>query len=113
WTVYRQLLNLQMKSKLQRTYDTLLIQLEKSKIAIKHGKSHTFEFGVAELTKMVGLTEEESQPIMMEIFKNGKVFKEQADRIIVSDIEELKKQVETTGRLVEMSIKRTGKYTGL
>ena len=88
WTVYRQLLNLQMKSKLQRTYDTLLIQLEKAKINIKHGKSHTFEFGTKELAKMVGLTEEESQPIMTEIFKNAKVFKEQDDKIYVTDIEE-------------------------
>ena len=62
---------------------------------------------------MVGLTEEESQPIMQEIFKNAKVFKEQDDRIYVTDIEEIKKQVETTGRLVEMSIKRMGKYEGL
>ncbi len=113
WTVYRQLLNLQMKSKLQRTYDTLLIQLEKSKTLIKHGKPYTFEFGIAELAKMVGLTEEESQPIMQEIFKNAKVFKEQEDKIYVTDIEEIKKQVETTGRLVEMSIKRLGKYEGL
>ena len=113
WTVYRQLMNLQMKSKLQRTYDTLLIQLEKAKINIKHGKSHSFEFGMAELAKMVGLTEEEAQPIMTEIFKNGKIFKELDGKIIVTDIEEIQKQVETTGRLVEMSIKRIGKYEGL
>ena len=50
---------------------------------------------------------------MTEIFKNAKVFKEQDDKIYVTDIEEIKKQVETTGRLVEMSIKRTGKYEGL
>lgn len=113
WTVYRQLLNLQMKSKLQRTYDTLLIQLEKARISIKHGKSHTFEFGTSELAKMVGLTEEESQPIMAEIFKNAKLFKEQDDHIIVTDIEEIQKQVESTGRIVEMTVRRTGKYNGL
>ena len=43
WVVYRQLSNLQINSKVGRTFDMLLIHLEKNKILIKHGQNYSFE----------------------------------------------------------------------
>lgn len=93
WVVYRQLLNLKISDNTGRTYDMLLVQLEKNKIPIKHGQSYKFEFGPKELINMVGLSSEEGREIIREIFKNKK-FELVDDKIVVKDIDEIKKMVE-------------------
>lgn len=111
WVVYRQLTNLKIKSKIGRTYDTLLIQLEKNKIPIKHGMPYTFEFGTKELINMVGLTKEESQSIIKEIFSNKK-FQLVDNKITVTDIEEIKKQVDYYKKMEELESKRKQSHQG-
>ncbi len=111
WVVYRQLTNLKIKSKIGRTYDALLIQLEKNKIPIKHGMAHAFEFGPKELANMVGLTKEEAQTIMKEIFANKK-FQLVDNKITVTDIEEIKKQVDYYKKMEELENKRKQSHQG-
>lgn len=105
WVVYRQLTNLKIKSKLGRTYDMLLIQLEKNKIPIRHGQSHSFEFGPKELINMVGLSSEEGRDIIKEISLNKK-FQIIDDKIIVKDIEEIKKQADYYKKMEILEQKR-------
>jgi len=71
----------------------LLVQLEKNKIQIKPGQAYKFEFGPKELINMVGLSSEEGREIIKEIFKNKK-FELADDKIIVKDIDEIKKMAE-------------------
>jgi len=105
WIVYRQLTNLKISSKIGRTYDMLLIQLEKEKVDIKHGIGYTFEFGPKELIKMVGLSSDEGKEIIKEIFKNNK-FQLIDNKILVKDIEEIKKQVEYYKKMEILEKKR-------
>lgn len=105
WVVYRQLSNLQIKSKLGRTYDVLLLQLEKNKIPIKYGSAYLYDFGPKELINMVGLSKEEGREIAQEIFKNRK-FQLVDNKISVTDIEEIKKQVDYFKKMEAMESKR-------
>ena len=93
WVVYRQLTNLKISSKIGRTYDMLLIQLEKNKIPIQHGQAHSFGFGTKELINMVGLSSTEGRDIIQEIFENKK-FNLVDEKITVTDTEEIRKQTE-------------------
>ncbi len=110
WVVYRQLTNLQISSKIGRTYDMLLIQLEKEKIEIKHGMGYTFEFGPRELINMVGFSEEEGKEIINEIFKNNK-FKLLENKIFIKDVEEIKKQVEYYKKMETLEKKRKAPHS--
>lgn len=111
WVVYRQLTNLKIKSNIGRTYDTLLIQLEKNKVAIKHGMAYSFEFGPKELANMVGLTKDEAGDIMQQIFTNKK-FQLVDNKITVTDIEEIKKQVDYYKKMEEIENKRKQSHQG-
>jgi len=112
WVVYRQLTNLKIKSKIGRTYDTLLIQLEKNKIPIRHGMAYSFEFGPKELANMVGLNKDEAKEIMQEIFANKK-FQLVDNKITVTDIEEIKKQVDYYKKMEEIESKRKQSHQSL
>ncbi len=105
WVAYRQLSNLKISSKIGRTYDMLLIQLEKNKIPIRHGASYSFGFGPKELINMVGLSNEEGRDIIQEIFKNKK-FQLIDNKMSVIDIEEIRKQADYYKKMELLEKKR-------
>lgn len=105
WVAYRQLANLKIASNIGRTYDMLLIQLEKEKIEVKHGISYSFEFGPKELINMVGLSEAEGKGILHEIYQTKK-FQLFDNKIVVNDIEEIKKQVDYYKKMEVLEKKR-------
>jgi len=111
WVVYRQLTNLQISSKVGRTYDMLLIQLEKNKIQISSKVPYSFEFGPNELITMVGLTPVEGKEIIKEMFANKK-FQLIDNKISVTDIEEIKKQVEYYKKMEILEQKRKNSHLG-
>jgi hypothetical protein len=57
-----------------------------------HNASFSFDFGPDELVKMVGIAADEGSLLVQELFKNTK-FKLQDNKIIVTDLQELVKQV--------------------
>jgi hypothetical protein len=73
-------------------YDMLLTVVEENRVAVAHNVPYTFEFGPDELIKMVGLPADEGNVLIQKLFENKK-FKLQDRKIIVTDIEELAKQV--------------------
>ena len=93
WLIYKQLANTQIGSTVGRLYDSLLTQIEKARIPIVTGKQHKFDFGTRELINMIGLSEEEGNEAIRELFRNNKVRVDQ-NRIFVTDIEEISKQSE-------------------
>lgn len=93
WLIYKQLANTQIRSTLGRLYDSLYTQLEKARIPVVTGGTHTFDFGTGELLTMIGLTEEEGSEAVRELFRNNKIQVDQ-NRIHVADVQELAKQTE-------------------
>ncbi|HOV13965.1 MAG TPA: cAMP-binding protein, partial [Spirochaetota bacterium] len=93
WVVYRQLANLKITSKTGRVFDVLLIQLEKNKVNIIPKMPYTFEFGPNELMNMVGLSGPDGKAVIQEVFANKK-FQVVDNKIVASDIDEIRKQVE-------------------
>ncbi len=93
WTAYRQLENLMISDQLGRIYDTLLIQIEKSKIPIIPKHPHNFEFGTKELINMVGLPPEKGDVITVQLLEDS-VVRLEGGKIICTDLTELEKTVQ-------------------
>lgn len=92
WTAYRQLENLMIRNPLGRIYDTLLIQIEKQKIAIEPKKPHNFEFGSKELINMVGLSTREGEDLIVQLLEDKNI-NLTGGKIISTDLSELEKTV--------------------
>jgi predicted DNA-binding transcriptional regulator len=101
WTAYKQLENLKFKDPMARIYDTLLTQVLKMRLPIEHRIEHSFEFGPAELVKMIGLNEQEGMGYIQQLFSNKK-FMEINGKIHTTDLEELEKQVKYFKKMQEM-----------
>ncbi len=105
WTAYKQLENLMLKDPVGRLWDTLLTQVLKDRVPIEHRAEFTFEFGPAELIKMVGFNESDGSIHIKKLFENNKI-SERNGKIHVSDLEELEKQVSYFKKMQEMERKR-------
>lgn len=93
WFIYKQLANTLISDPLGRMYDALHIQLEKNRIPLKPGASHTFDFGPKELINMVGLPISDGQIFVQKLMSN-KLFKLVENKIVVQDMNEVVKQAE-------------------
>ncbi|MDR2746171.1 MAG: Crp/Fnr family transcriptional regulator [Treponema sp.] len=93
WSLYKQLANTLIANPLGRLYDALLIQLEKDRVSQKYGGSFYFDFGPAELANMVGLSPEESKPVIKKILENRN-FKVVNNRLYVAAASEIFRQSE-------------------
>ncbi len=93
WKAYRQLANILISDPLGRLYDTLLTVVDENRLPIAHNEGYTFDFGPDELIKMVGFPADKGNLLIQKLFENKK-FKLQDNKIIVTDLEELAKQVE-------------------
>lgn len=93
WFIYKQLANTLISDPLGRMYDALHIQLEKNRIPIKNGASHSFDFGPKELVNMVGLPLGEGSSVVQQLLAN-KLFRLVDNKIVVLDMSEIVKQAE-------------------
>jgi CRP-like cAMP-binding protein len=91
WFIYKQLANTLQSDPLGKMYDALLIQLEKARIPIRSGESHTFDFGPKELISMVGLPLAEGNKAMRELLQNPKI-KTAENRIVSTNVVEILNQ---------------------
>jgi len=105
WKAYRQLANILISDPLGRMYDMLLTVVEENRIPISHHTSYTFDFGPDELIKMVGLPTDQGNLLIQKLFEN-KRFKLQDKKIVVTDLEELAKQVEFYKKMDQLERKR-------
>lgn len=67
WTIYKQLENLTFKNVKTRIYDTLYTQMIKRKARIGPQVKFLFDFGTAELQKMVGIEQGEFEQAIKEV----------------------------------------------
>ncbi|MDR0643235.1 MAG: Crp/Fnr family transcriptional regulator [Treponema sp.] len=109
WSIYRQLANTLIANPLGRLYDALLIQLEKGRIPPKYTGSFSFDFGPAELANMVGLSPEESGPVLKKILENRN-FKVVNDKLYVATTTEVFRQSEYYKKIMhrDHSLSHTG-----
>jgi CRP-like cAMP-binding protein len=91
WFIYKQLANTQLGDLLGRLYDALLIHLEKNRVPINSGEPYTFDFGPKELMNMVGLSSQEGNAVVKQLFDN-KRFKLIDNKIHTTDLDEIEKQ---------------------
>jgi len=93
WLIYKQLANTLIANPVGRMYDSLLIQLEKDRIALDSQNPYIFSFGLQELTNMVGLSDRDARQAQGEILKN-KNLRLIKDKIMVTTPGEVVKQAE-------------------
>jgi hypothetical protein len=74
-------------------YETLLIQLEKSRTDLNSASSYTFDFGPKELTNMVGIPQADANFVLRKMLENKK-FRLDHDKLQILDISEIVKQTE-------------------
>jgi len=105
WKAYRQLANILISDPLGRMFDMLLTVVEEHRVPIIHNASHSFDFGPDELIKMVGLPIDKGNLLIQKLLENKK-FRLQENKIVVTDLEELKKQVEFYKKMDMLDRKR-------
>ena len=93
WTIYRQLANTLITDPLGRMYDALMLQIEKNRVHVSGSTPYTFDFGPKELANMVGLPQADANIILKKMLENKKIMIEK-DKILVTSVEEILKQVE-------------------
>jgi CRP-like cAMP-binding protein len=91
WLIYKQLTNTLISDPLGRMYDALQMQLEKNRVSSKFSGSYYFDFGPDELANMVGISPEESKPLLKKLLENRNI-KVVNDRIYVSNTSEITRQ---------------------
>jgi CRP-like cAMP-binding protein len=108
WLIYKQLANTLIANPLGRMYDSLLIQLEKNRVPLDSPNPYYFNFGLQELTNMVGLSNRIARQMQVGILENKNI-QVVNDKIQVSSAEEILKQVEYFRKMdrIEKSRKET------
>ena len=93
WLIYKQLANTQIIDPIGRMYNMLLIQLEKKRINIASTTNYSFDFGLKELTNMVGLSQGDGTTYGRKFMEN-RGLQIMNDKIFVKDVNEIIKQNE-------------------
>ena len=91
WLIYRQLANTRIDDPVGRMYDMLQIHMEKKKIDINTTTSFSFDFGVKELSNMVGLSQGEGSLAGKKLMENRHL-QILNNKIFVKDVKEIIKQ---------------------
>lgn len=112
WTAYRQLRNLMISDELGRIYDTLLTLVEKQRIKIAPKATHNFDIGTKDLIRMVGLSDERGESLIMELLEDRTIKLDQG-RLISLDLEELEKRVMFYRKKAAMEKKREKASAGI
>jgi CRP-like cAMP-binding protein len=91
WLIYKQLANTQIKDPLGRMYDMLQIQIDKKKVDIENTTFFAFDFGLKELSNMVGFSQDDGHFIGKKLMENP-LFQVANGKLFVKDIKEIGRQ---------------------
>ncbi|MDR0503097.1 MAG: cyclic nucleotide-binding domain-containing protein [Treponema sp.] len=92
WLLYKQLANTQLTDPLGRMYDILLTHMEKKKLDLNSVTNFSFDFGVKELSNMVGLEQGDGMIVGRKLLENRSL-QILNDKIFVKDVKEIIRQV--------------------
>jgi CRP-like cAMP-binding protein len=94
WTAYKQLANLMISDPAGRIADTLFMLAEKNRAKVGPRVPYSFDIGIAEVLKMVGLVENRDEKIAYKLFEKNKFLRVESDVIKTSDLGLLEKLVQ-------------------
>ena len=94
WVAYRQLENLTIKDDYKRLLDAIMIQLEKQKLSFQKNSEANLGLSPIDLVKLVGINEDREDELINKLLAD-KNFKLLDNKIIVNDLEDLSKQVDS------------------
>ncbi len=103
WLIYKQLSNILINDPVGKIYDSMFTQLQKNRIAIKEGVSHTFDFGPDELIKFVGLNSMEGKLAIKNLFDNDKSMDIVDGKIMCKDVSNIQKAINVIKRNQEIA----------
>ncbi len=106
WMIYKQLSNILIKDPIGKIYDALYTQLQKARVPIQMGTSHTFDFGTEELIKFVGFTQQDGHLNVKKLFDNDKTLSIVDGKIFAKDVTNIEKSVQVFKRSMELEKKR-------
>ena len=93
WNLYRQLRNTLIKDPVGRLYDSLVLELEKSRINLTSRQSHIFGFGPNDLINMLGLAKDVGHGAIATLLESNDLTV-MDKRLYSSDISQIKKSAE-------------------
>ena len=105
WAMYKHLANTLIKDHVEKMYDKLAIQREKSRIKPVKGKYHTFNFGPVELANMCGIPKEEVAEAVTKFLKQP-IVRCDGSKISITDELELSKQAAYFKKMQEIEKSR-------
>ncbi|MDR2659198.1 MAG: Crp/Fnr family transcriptional regulator [Spirochaetaceae bacterium] len=88
WFSYKQLAIALIRDPIGRAYNYLSLVLEKNNIEPRSGMSYAFDFGLAELMKLVFVPVDQHKEVSTGIIKNG-VVTQLGGKLFTSDVEEI------------------------
>jgi len=106
WLIYKQFANVLIKDPIGKIYDALYTQLQKARVPITMGTSHTFDFGPEELIKFVGFTPQEGSLHIKKLFESDKTLSIVEGKIFARDVTNIEKSVHIYRRSMELEQKR-------
>ncbi len=106
WLIYKQLSNILIKDPIGKIYDSLYTQLQKARIPISMGTSHTFDFGTEELIKFVGFNQQDGHLYIKKLFDTDKSLSIIDGKIFIKDVTTIEKTVQIIKRNLELERKR-------
>ncbi len=106
WLIYKQLSNILIKDPIGKIYDSLYTQLQKSRIPITNGTSHSFDFGTEELIKFVGFTQQDGHVHIKKLFDSDKSLSIIDGKIFAKDVTSIEKTVQIIKRNLDLERKR-------
>ena len=92
WLMYKQLANTLIPDNLEKMYDMLAVQLEKTRVVPEASKQYNFNFGPVELASMCGIPKDAVQDAV-DAFLKESIVRYDGSKIFITDQLELVKQV--------------------
>lgn len=105
WSMYRQLDNTQITEPLEKMYDMLALQFEKTHIKPQAKAPYTFSFGPVELVNMCGIPQEKRASAIAEFLEDPIIILENS-KIKVTDQLELEKKASYFKRMQQIEARR-------
>ncbi len=105
WTAYKQLANLMIKDPQGRICDTLLTLAEKNRAKIAAKSFYSFDIGVKDVLKMIGLQEHKDENLVLDLIAKNKFFKLDQGKLSCTDLSELEKLVHFYRKKTQMESK--------
>ncbi|MDR2394732.1 MAG: Crp/Fnr family transcriptional regulator [Treponema sp.] len=92
WVIYKQLANTCITDPVARLCDALLTDLEKNRVSMQPNSSYTFGFGPQELAAMVGISQEETGPVLQKFMKENASLKVVDNKLHTTNTADIVKQ---------------------